>query len=261
MQIHTDQYLSFTSNHPLEHKLSVIRTLYHRADTVITDDSDKCPEKARIDKSLQRCGYPRWAIAKATKAPTNKGSSAGSQGTHDSQRKGTLVLPYVKKVTEELRRVFRDYGWQVCAKPSNKLRHSLVAPKDKEHKKNRTGVVYHIPCQGKTTRGQCKETYIGETERSLKARFSEHRRASTTSSEVSQHLHIESPGHQVDIDSVKILDREPKYLERGIKEAIYIRTHQPTLNKDGGRYKLPTVYDKVLRSQISKISGLTTQQQ
>ena len=107
-----------------------------------------------------------------------------------------------------------------------------------------------IPCQGQTTRGQCLESYIGETERSLKKRFQEHKRPSSTSSEVSKHIHIESPGHQVDIEEVQILDREPRYFERGVKEAIYIRANKPSLNKDGGRYKLPRVYDPVVASQV-----------
>ena len=99
--------------------------------------------------------------------------------------------------------------------------------------------------------GTCKESYIGETERSLKARFLEHRRPSSSSSEVSQHIHIESPGHHINLDKVEILDREERYFERGVKEAIYIRALQPSLNRDGGRYKLPRVYDPVLRRYVT----------
>ena len=79
-------------------------------------------------------------------------------------------------------------------------------------------------------RGKCPESYIGETERSLKPRFQEHRGTSTVSSEVSQHIHIESPGHKVKLDEVKILDRDSRYFERGVKEAVYIRVNQPSLN-------------------------------
>ena len=45
---------------------------------------------------------------------------------------------------------------------------------------------------------------------------------------------------------VSVLDKEPRYFERGVKEAIYIRAYKPSLNKDGGRYKLPDVYDPVI---------------
>ena len=108
--------------------------------------------------------------------------------------------------------------------------------------------MYRLPCQGQTTRGQCKDAYIGETECSLKTRFLEHRRPSSTSSEVSQHIHIESPGHSVDLKKVEILDKDTRWFERGVREAIYIRAYEPTLDKDGGRYRLPRVYDPILTS-------------
>ena len=163
-----------------------------------------------------------------------------------------MVLPYIKGTTEQLRRIFRSYGFQATAKPTSNLRQVLVASKDKLEKQDTTGVIYRIRCQGQTDRGQCTESYIGETERSLKTRFQEHRRPSSTSSEVSQHIHIESPGHKVDLKSVEILDREPRYFERFIREAIYIRAHRPSLNRDGGRFKLPTTYDRLLRSHLSQ---------
>ncbi|KAI8502540.1 hypothetical protein Bbelb_201280, partial [Branchiostoma belcheri] len=54
--------------------------------------------------------------------------------------------------------------------------------------------------RGTTRQGTCEESYIGETERSLGTRFLEHKRPSSLSSEVSQHIHIESPGHTVSLD-------------------------------------------------------------
>ncbi|KAI8519233.1 hypothetical protein Bbelb_024900 [Branchiostoma belcheri] len=102
--------------------------------------------------------------------------------------------------------------------------------------------------------GPCQETYIGETERSLKARFQEHTRPSSASSEVSQHIHIESTGHFVSLDTVRILDTDQDYFLRGVKEAIYmyIRAHHPTLNRDGGRHRLPDIFDPVLTSHFKE---------
>ncbi|KAI8511813.1 hypothetical protein Bbelb_109130 [Branchiostoma belcheri] len=51
---------------------------------------------------------------------------------------------------------------------------------------------------------------------------------------------------------VNILDTERDYFARGVKEAIYIRAHQPSLNRDGGRYRLPTNFDPVLTSHVGK---------
>ena len=55
---------------------------------------------------------------------------------------------------------------------------------------------------------------------------------------------------------VEVLDREPRYFERGVKEAVYIRAYQPSLNKDGGgggAYKLPKVYDPLIDRHVIKV--------
>ena len=58
---HTDQYLQFQSHQPMEHKMSVIRTLTHRADTIISDPQDKEREMKHLKKVLSVAGYSRWA--------------------------------------------------------------------------------------------------------------------------------------------------------------------------------------------------------
>ncbi|XP_077983291.1 uncharacterized protein LOC144438135 [Glandiceps talaboti] len=72
---HTDQYLNFSSNHPLEHKLGVIQTLFHRAKTVITDPHVVDEEKHHIVQALSKCGYPQWAFNKVNKPPKAKSTT------------------------------------------------------------------------------------------------------------------------------------------------------------------------------------------
>ena len=101
--------------------------------------------------------------------------------------------------------------------------------------------------------------YIGETERNLKARFMEHRRPSSTSSEVSRHIHDFKPDHTITMKNVRILDREPSWFERGVREAINIRVLRPALNKDGGQ--LSHTWDRSLTSLTPTISGVNRSQQ
>ena len=57
---HTDQYLSFQSYHPLQHKRAVIRTLLERCDSIVMEEEDRKQEEEHIT-ALHTCGYPDWA--------------------------------------------------------------------------------------------------------------------------------------------------------------------------------------------------------
>ena len=59
---HTDQYLHFDLHYPVGHKLSVIRTLVHRADIAVTNPQEREKEVKHIHTALGRCGYRKWAF-------------------------------------------------------------------------------------------------------------------------------------------------------------------------------------------------------
>ena len=76
---HTDQYLLFDSHHPLVHKLGVIRTLFHRADTISSNEDAKQEEHKHLKSALGQCSYRGWTFHKAltrkdpkTKDPRNR---------------------------------------------------------------------------------------------------------------------------------------------------------------------------------------------
>ena len=106
------------------------------------------------------------------------------------------------------------------------------------------GSIYHIKCH------TCEADYVGETERSLKVRFQEHKRPSSLTSDVSNHIHRDQPGHQVNMADTKILGTEPRYFERGVKEAIHINTSKPSLNSMSGRFALPGVWTNLLKKRV-----------
>ena len=90
-----------------------------------------------------------------------------------TKKKFPVVIPYVKGVSEQVRRVMNGKGLKVYFKSINTHRQILVWPKDKVIKERVICPVYHISCDN------CDNSYIGETGRSLKARFMEHRISSS----------------------------------------------------------------------------------
>ena len=88
---------------------------------------------------------------------------------------------------KQLRRVFRSFDIPACFKLTNILWQLLVQSKYRVEKWKVVGPVYHITCD------DCDAMYVGETERSLKTWFSEHRKKSSVGSEVSQHVDVDRP--------------------------------------------------------------------
>ena len=61
-----------------------------------------------------------------------------------------------------------------------------------------------------------------------------------------KHLSQAWSGHSVTIDNSSIVGREDQNLKRAIKEALYIRSNNPSLNKNIGKNHLPHIWDEVL---------------
>ena len=96
---HTDQYL-FDSSHPLEHKTSVVRTLHHRAEMVVTGVQKREEERDHISDTLAKCGHPQWALISA--GPTVKPLDPEPRKEED-RAKGFVTIPYVKGESEKIR--------------------------------------------------------------------------------------------------------------------------------------------------------------
>ena len=249
---HTDQYLQFSSNHPLVQKLGVVNTLYHRADTIITKDSDKITEHQHLRHALKTCGYKDWAIDKALNRG-EKDDKPANEGTTSSGTKTYVTIPYHGDVSEKLKRIYRDHGITTHFKPTNTLRQSLVHPKDKQPKGRISGVVYGVQCAEDQ---ECQEHYIGETGQPLQSRMSQHRRASSSGNDSAVYKHLDGSGHNFDIDDVVILDREPRWFERGVKEAVWVRAEQPSLNRSGGvRVNLSHGWDRVIKQLPHRLTS------
>ncbi|XP_051781539.1 uncharacterized protein LOC127527292 [Erpetoichthys calabaricus] len=238
---HTDQYLRFDSLHPLEHKLGVIRTLQHRANTIPTDSEAREAEEHHVKKALNKCGYPSWSFVKAGRTPTERSKRFMREEGHPLPKRKPLLIPYVSGVSEQLRRIFSKHQVSVAFKLQNTLRQRLVHPKDRVPRHKQSNIVYAVKCQE-----ECRDLYIGETKQPLAKRMSQHRRASSSGQDSAVYLHLQDSGHSLKDEEVHILDREERWFERGIKEAIYVKKERPSLNRGGGlRVHLSPSYNAV----------------
>ena len=148
-----------------------------------------------------------------------------------------MVLPYVKGLSESMKNVGKKHGIQTYFRGGNTIKSLLMTPKDKDHITKKSGIIYRF----KYNRVDCDDEYIGESSRTFGERYKEHLKAP---SPIYDHHRITV--HETSIENFSIVGREDQNLIRAIKEAIYIRVNNPSLNKNIGKYHLPHIWDEVL---------------
>ena len=94
--------------------------------------------------------------------------------------------------------------------------------KDKDHL-SKSGIIYRFKCN----RVDCDDEYIVESSRTFGERYKEHLK---TPSPIYDHYNI--TGHETSIENFSIVGREDQNFIRAIKEAIYIRVNNSSLNKN-----------------------------
>ena len=231
---HTDQYLQYDSHQPLQHKLGVVRTLSHRARSICSTPEALDAEMKHLEKVLSISGYPRPKDFLCNSTSKKKVPHPRTQS--NTRSRGNLSIPYVQGVTEAISRRFRKHGIITHARAHDTIRRKLPTPKDKDPLSDQAGVVYHIKCQ------DCDSDYIGETDRKLHKRVADHTRANNTGA---VQAHLAPTGHSLS-DEQRVLARDHRWFQRGVRESIHIRTRKPTLNNDGGRHKLSQVFNPLL---------------
>ena len=144
----TDQYLQFDSAHPLEHKLSVVCTLYHRAYTVVSHWDGILKEKEHVAKALSVCGYQKWALEDTGSGVARRVREAQSGEQKERQCHGRVTIPYIQLVSEEIRRVLGSVNITTHFRPPGTLRQVLFHPKDKVPKGKKMNIVFFYIYKG-----------------------------------------------------------------------------------------------------------------
>ena len=104
-------------------------------------------------------------------------------------------------------------------------------------KDSQSNVIYSYQCK----EVDCDEEYIGGISRTLAERYRDHLKEPFPIQ-----VHSIQTGHNVNEDNFSILGREDWGLTRLIKESIYIRVNNSTLNRNIGKLSLSHIWDGVL---------------
>ena len=172
------------------------------------------------------------------------------QSSESKPPKGIIFLPYIKIVSEKLKKVLTSKGYKVIFRSSNTLRNTLVHPKDKLDEVEGGGV-YLVPCDGNKNT-PCNAHYIGETRRALQKRLTEEKRDVTTKSDKSLIAdHAWKLNHKIAWDKAHVILKEPNKAKRWFKESLcirsspycYARTTHPISHHwvDGLKHSLPAL--------------------
>ena len=112
-----------------------------------------------------------------------------------------------------------------------------MTTKDKDHISKKSGIIYRFKCN----RVECDDKYIGNHQEHLERGS---KNTSRAPSPIYGHYNI--TGHETSIENFSIVGREGQNLIRAIKEAIYNRVNNPSLNRNIGKYHLPHIWDEIL---------------
>ena len=91
---------------------------------------------------------------------------------------------------------------------------------------------------------------------SLRAKVNQHRKPSSSEAQNSAvYTHIKNSGHIFNPEEGVVLDKEERWFERGVREAIWERVDQPSLNKKGElRFLLSHAWNQALKDILRRLS-------
>ena len=195
-----------------------------------------------LRKALSHCKYPKWALDRVEKGLTNPlmRTMMGLKVKAPQWKvkiKGHIVIPYTQGLGESIKKICSRYSIQTHFKGNSTIKNLLVSPKNKDPMAKKSGAIYWFQCGDLT----CDDEYIGEISRTFGERFKEHLKEPSP-------IHHPSigTGHPTTQHIFQIIGREGHGISRTIKESIYIRVNNPTLNRNIGKFNLHHVWDRVL---------------
>jgi hypothetical protein len=140
------------------------------------------------------------------------------------------IVPYIRAVTEPIKRILSNCNVKVALKPYLTLGHIFAKPKDPVKTYQKTHAVYSIPS------GDCEKEYLGQSKRQFGTRLKEHHKGKSALAG-----HVCYTKHEIAWEDSKVINTNNRYGQRLCLEAWHINMSNHALNRDDGAY-LPEEY-------------------
>ena len=173
----------------------------------------KKQEKEKVLQDLSLNGYTKSFISNASKK-TKK-----FQPSQPVQVRGRTCLPYVKGVSERLKRVLEKAGVQAALKPCQTLADVFRLPKERSTVNRVKGIVYKVKCNSCHLHILVKQRERGKLDGWSKPEVRKQNYSAVKD-------HAETTGHEVRSTDVEMLERRVNnHQKRLFLEAIHsVRT-------------------------------------
>jgi hypothetical protein len=240
----SNRYLAFSSEHPLCTKKAVATNLFRRAAILTTSVSETQKESEFISSVLNANGYNKNILNAARVTST-------TAHTEQKQWLTTVVIPYRRNTSEDIRRTLNQYNIRIAFQATNTLRKNLVHLKDPQPRGEQVNCVYMLHCN------DCESCYVGQTARQLNVRVKEHERCCKKQPRNAEQLerlerdsaiavHALLTDHRVDFEQPKILKHGFRtYKERLLTEALLFNCTPYVVNRSDGS-DLSAIWQSIL---------------
>ena len=193
---HTNKYLLFSSHNPIRNRRAVVRSLFDRAKSIPSTILNQRNEQERVMKDLALNGYPSKFIQQTSQLIETHAPSGLNNNTA-----GFTSLSYVKRLSEQIKRILFNFGVRTAYKPMYSLSDAFGKLKDKQAVSEIKGIVYKFECP------DCPFTYIGKSKRSWKPRLAEHKPGVRPEIKSAIKDHAESTGHDASMENATIIEK------------------------------------------------------
>jgi hypothetical protein len=160
----TDTTINYTSNHPTEHKLAVYCYLISRMTALPLSQEKEEAEWQTILITANNNNFPISIIKKLKTKIHNK------EPTKNNEHKKWATFTYHSTKVRKITNLFKHTNTKIAFKSTNTIGQKTKRKNHHSTQNMEQSGIYKLTCK------TCHKAYIGQTSRSLTARFREHTR-------------------------------------------------------------------------------------